>query len=165
MSAKALESLEILYCVYISAEGGEVYRLSEEDIKYSGLMSAMFLENEFVSTQANPFVFPNIKAENLGIIMRYIKKCVSDRKELPEPSKPLPRTALPDILGGDYDIIRHLMESDRTDRDKLSTLSALVMDITYLDMVPLREKMCAAIASMFIGKSLEAIDEMTQTVN
>ena len=159
-------SLDESYVVYIrSKEGKEVFRIEEKDMMYSGLMRAMFLDREMVvSTEGEPFVFSRICDENMGLIVGYIKKCVEDGEEMLAPPKPLPRVALPDILGSDYEVIRSVMESKEVEGEKLARLAKLVMDVTYLDMVELREKVCVAIASMFIGKRLEAIKTMVSCV-
>ena len=143
-----------------------VFKIEEKEMVYSGLMRMMFLDKEMVvSTEGEPFVFSDISDENLGVIVGYLKKCAADGKEMPAPPKPLPRAALPDILGPDYDVIRFVMESKEADGEKLAKLAKLVMDATYLDMVELREKLCAAIASMFIGKPLETIKTMVSFVH
>ena len=149
------------YQVYIKSKCGQtVFKIEEADMFYSGLMQTMFLDKEVVSAEDAPFVFSEISDENLHTIVRYIKRCVSSKKELPAPSKPLSRNTLPDILGDDYVVFKPIMESKKPDAEKFKALVQLMMDVTYLDMPILREKACAAIASTLVGKSMEAVRMM-----
>ena len=149
------------YQVYIRSKCGEtIFKIDEADMMYSSLMQTMFLDKEVVSDSDNPFVFSEISDENLTMIVRYIKRCAKNKKELPAPAKPLSRNTLPDILGDDYVVFKPIMETKMSDSEKFKALVKLMMDITYLDMPILREKACAAIASVLIGKSMEAIRMM-----
>lgn len=153
-------ALDERYKVYIkSSKGNVIHTLYEPDMMFSTLMQATFLSCEVFSSPDNPCVFSNASDKNLNIIVKYSKKCSQDR-EFPEPPKPLPRTTLPDILGDDYEIVQLTMESDMTDREKLQELTSLASDASYLGMNTLREKICAAIASIIVGKPMEAIKLM-----
>lgn len=166
VSVEGLDLEEPFVVHFRSTKGVQVFQLSEEEIKISGLMKTMFLDNgDQVKTSTDePFVFSEASDENLQIIVSYIKKCVVEGKENPPPEKPLPRKTLPAILGSDYAIFQEIMESDQSENDKLDFLSKLVMDVTYFDMTPLREKVCATIASMFVGKPLETIKTMVNYI-
>jgi hypothetical protein len=152
-----------------SHKGDRIFKLQKNEIQYSGLLNTTFIENEYDETwkslsEDNPFLTSDASDTNMKIIVSYLKKCGVNGNETPAPPKPLPRDTLPNILKDDYSIFQELVESKESDKEKIKILSRLIMDITYFDVIAFREKACAVMASMFVGKPLERICTMVDYV-
>jgi hypothetical protein len=154
--------------IFIQSEKGKkIFKLTSKAVKFSTLMLNTFWNgyengiNNTITTQDNPFKISNASDENMTIIMNYLTQCGIDGKEEDPPEKPLPRDTIPNIFkGNDYIIFRDILESKEADKVKIVQISSLLIDITYFDIIKLREKASAAMASLFVGKPLEEIRRM-----
>lgn len=147
-----------------SNTGGKVYMLTESEYSVSGLLKTTFADSspdEY--TQESPFRVSKVSDEHMDILVRYMQTCASDGENEP-PESPLRRDTLPNILGTDYEFFREIMESKESNKEKIAEISALIMDITYFDMVNFRKKACATMASIFIGKNMGEIKKMIDYV-
>lgn len=160
-----LDDLEVKEVLYIrSKKGVKIFDLKKKEWSISNLIRTSF-ERENVSeySELNPFVISDASDEHMEIIVNYMKRCfrIGERDS---PEKPLPRDTLPNILGTDYDFFRPILEEKIPAKDRIENLSALIMSITYFDIIKFRAKACAAMASMFVGKNIEEIRTMVNHI-
>jgi len=148
-----------------SNKGVKVFKLELKEWEFSTLLKTTF-ENPSSSLEYPeevPFLVSDASDEHLELIVRYLRLCAS-RGEKDSPEKPLPRDTLPNILGADYEIFSSILESKVETKEQIALLSDLIMAITYFDIIKFREKTCAAMASMFVGKTIDEIRMMVDHV-
>jgi len=154
--------------IYIrSKEGKIVFMLKKSEFCYSKLLETIFIVDNKSNigkdiSEKNPFCISELSDENMSIIIRYMKICAKEGKEIDPPEHPLPKEILPNILKIDYPVFQELIESNIPDNKKISNLGSLIMGAAYFDMQKLLRKSCAVMAFMFMGKSFADIQKMTE---
>lgn len=95
---------------------------------------------------------------NMQIIVDYIKHSISKKEgetPAPEPNNGsiFRDKTIQEVLGDDYQFFGRIMDAEGGAIEKISKLESLVMCLLVLDIVQMRKKCSACIASMFNNKT------------